>query len=319
MPASLPGPPDDRAEPLDVSVCIATHQRAAFLAQTLEELTRQRTGDLRWEVLVVDNASTDDTQEVLRRFATRLPLVTLTEPVPGKNRALNRALAHARGALLVFTDDDVLLEADWLRELCAAAARWPDLDILGGPVIPLFPPHTPELLRELPLSAPAFARHEPHVDEGPIDQHPVGPNMAVRAQALADLRFCESIGPCGRDYPMGSETELLFRLTARGARVGHVPRARVRHIVRPEQLSEAWLLARAFRHGRGEHRARYEAGRPARLHGPRLYRRAARAWFRYLLRPLQGQRRRLEAGWEFHYLRGMVHESRRFPIREGAR
>ena len=84
-----------------------------------------------------------------------------------------------------------------------------------------------------------------------------GPNMAVRAAVFADgTRFAEHVGPDGSKplYAMGSETELLRRLEAAGHRGWFEAGARVRHIVRPEQMEERWILDRAYRYGVGEGR-----------------------------------------------------------------
>lgn len=128
---------------VDVSVIIATRNRAALLAATLSHLARQEVGTTTWEVVVVDNGSVDDTAGVLRSASEALPLITLNEPAPGKNKAMNRALAAARGALLLFSDDDVLAEPDWIAEMAAAAGRWPGDDVFGGEVRLAFPDDTP--------------------------------------------------------------------------------------------------------------------------------------------------------------------------------
>ena len=75
----------------DLSVLIATRDRAGSLARTLDSLVAQEISGLDWELLVVDNGSSDETPAVLARFAKTLPLFALAELRPGKNRALNRA------------------------------------------------------------------------------------------------------------------------------------------------------------------------------------------------------------------------------------
>ena len=78
----------------EVSVIIATRDRAGPLARTLSSLSRQEVGRLAWQVLVVDNGSSDSTRDVIDSFKGRLPLIGLNEPTPGKSRALNVAKAH---------------------------------------------------------------------------------------------------------------------------------------------------------------------------------------------------------------------------------
>jgi glycosyltransferase involved in cell wall biosynthesis len=305
-----------------VSVIITTRNRASLLGATLEHLSRQKVGDASWELLVVDNASTDGTAAVLARPPAGLPLVPLQEPRLGKNIAVNQALERARGDLLVFTDDDVIPAPQWIAELVAASRRWPHAEIFGGQTLIQYPDGTPEWLKTPWHGALNFARYSLSQPEGPTRHLPHGPNFAVRAQALADLRFREDIGPQGNtEYAMGSETELLRRVLARGAQIIYVPSATLLHVVQPQQLEPASLYRRAFRFGRGEVRKgeRFTepgvtlCGAPHYLWGKLLY-----AAIRYSVYAFAGRQRRFEAGLQFHHLRGALHE-RRALARAGGR
>lgn len=300
---------------VDISVCLATRNRASLLAQTLRCLAQQELDDTTLEVIVVDNGSSDETATVLAAARPTLPLVCLEEPVAGKNRALNRALDVAQGSLLVFTDDDVIPENHWLLELRRVADRWPNCAIIAGAIVPQFPDVAPQALRTHRIAGPAYARFQPDAAEGPIDTLPFGPNCAVRSSVMKGCRFAEHMGPRGADYPMGSETELLRRLRRLGEKVVYAPRAKVQHIIREDQLSWRWLYGRAFRLGRGDRRLGKHSRSAVRYFGaPRhLWKMAAVAGIRYLgswwNSGISGIKR-LEAGWDFHYLRGVIVESR---------
>ena len=225
----------------------------------------------------MDNGSCDGTQEVLQRAREYLPLCCLFEPRPGKNRALNRGLAIARGRLLVFTDDDIVAEPDWLTALVSAASRWPEDSVFGGRIVPRFPPSTPDWLRNSRRASTWFAIYHPAECESPVVWPPFGPNMAIRRDVFSAVRFCEGVGPAGRNYVMGSETELLLRLRAVGFRFIYVPSAKVQHVVRQEQTTLRWLYGRAFRFGRSE--ARLHPDRNSRrLFGAPRYLRAKSPW-----------------------------------------
>lgn len=106
----------------------------------------------------------------------------------------------------------------------------------------VYPPGTPDWLRDPTHPALNFARFSFDRPEGLIGLPPNGPNLALRRSALAGLRFREDIGPDGtRDYAIGSETELLDRLRARGAATIYVPGAVVHHVVQPRQLATCGL------------------------------------------------------------------------------
>src|SRR5262249_21230021 len=116
-----------------VSVIICTWNRARLLDMTLEHFARLRVpAGVEWELVVVNNNSTDDTDAVLQRHEGRLPLRRLFEPRPGKSFAANLALAEARSDLILWTDDDVHVDPDWLAEYVAAARAWPDASFFGG-------------------------------------------------------------------------------------------------------------------------------------------------------------------------------------------
>src|SRR5262245_9662871 len=139
----------------DLSILLATRNRATLLDQTLFALAEQDASSLAWEVIVADNGSTDSTPEVLRRWEKKLPLRALYEPVASRNRALNRAIPLAQGKYFVFTDDDILPDRNWLCEYYEGARRWPADVVFGGQVVPQFPDATPDTLpaRDLPYGA----------------------------------------------------------------------------------------------------------------------------------------------------------------------
>lgn len=265
---------------MDCSILLATRDRAGSLERTLASIAAQVAPGVEWEVLVADNGSTDDTAAVIQRWATRVPLRSVTEPVPGKNRAVNRALGLAQGGLLLFTDDDVVALPGWIAAHAAAAARWPDHQIFGGCIRPRFPPDPPAWALRSPFVSVLFAAYDPGGTEGPTAELPFGPNYSLRAACLDARSFDASVGPNGSEYPMGGETELLRRLARGGARAIYVPDAKVEHIVRPEQLTERFALERARRFGRGLVRMGDVTWSPHRLFGaPRyLTRRLIEAW-----------------------------------------
>ncbi|MHB1035974.1 MAG: glycosyltransferase family 2 protein [Pirellulales bacterium] len=299
--------------PVDVSVLIATRDRGALLRQTLESLARQQLDGITWEVIVVDNGSSDATPSVLEEAASHLPLVSIQEPRPGKNRALNKALDVARGDLLVFTDDDVIPEPGWISELVAASKRWPDDSIFCGPIVPAFPPNTPEWISDPAFSfgIGAFGRYDPSDRETPVAQSPFGANLALRRQVFTNDRFCEHIGPSGTQYAMGSETELLARLHRRGERFIFVPPAKVQHVIEPHQVTLKWLSGRAFRAARGAARLAPDRSSPRLFGVPRyLWRQYAETWLRRLASLPRGERARTNAAIALNLIRGRCYEYR---------
>ncbi len=304
------------SDDVKVSVIIATRNRAGRLAETLAHLGGQVTS-FAWEIIVVDNGSTDRTQQAVQEAAARSRMCVrgLSQPVPGKNRALNIGIEEARGELLVFTDDDVVMEASWLAEIVRATEAWSGYDIFCGPIHPLWPRQTPEWLKVHPFAIAAFSQFTPPHIEGPVEKWtPFGPNFAVRRAAVGDRRFAEVIGASsGTDtrYPLGDETEFLYRLRDAGSRTVFVPAASVGHQIEPHQLDWQWLMNRSFRNGRG-HVACEPDETSVRLWGaPRyLWLKFARAWVRRALARGRGEPERFNRSIELEHLRGQIYEHR---------
>jgi glycosyltransferase involved in cell wall biosynthesis len=298
-----------------LSVILSTRNRAASLDQTLQSFAHLAPQGLTWEAIVVDNGSSDVTPQVLERWSSRLPLIALSEPTPGKNRALNRAVPVASGELLVFTDDDVLPDPNWLRELHEGARRWPDDSIFGGFVEPKFPASAPKYLTsaEFRMAGVAFARYNPEPREGPTKNYPFGPNLVFRRQVFDSRRYAEDfdIKVGERLYPHASETELLERLRVEGYRYIYLPAARVQHVIQENQLTWPWLRQRAFTYGRGDSRFDDEF-HGARLFGaPRyMWRKLAESALQVPLAALRGRRAACEAKMQLYYLAGAIAQHR---------
>ncbi len=240
-----------------VTVLFATRNRATALPPVLQCLTRLTPPPGGWRLLIVDNGSTDGTPALLDAYRDRLPLTVLREPRAGKNRALNAALPHLQGTLIVLTDDDVLPRADWLIRLRQAADAHPQAALFGGTVLPHWSRPRPAWLTEDAVPFSVLYAQQKHAAGACSCTAIFGPNMAVRRDVFeAGHRFSESVGPdeSRRLYAMGGETEFLRRVEAAGYAGWFVPEAVVGHIVRPEQLDEGWILQRAYRYGIGEGR-----------------------------------------------------------------
>jgi len=301
---------------VDISILIATRNRRSSLEQQFMAFEEMDTEGLTFEIIAVDNGSTDGTYEWLKEMASRLPVKALREPRPGKNVALNRALPEASGRLMLFTDDDTLPVPGWIRDYRLAMDRWPGQNIFCGPIEPRFPRQTHNELFNpaFRYASEMFSSFAPAVDEGVITNLPFGPNFAVRSRILRSYRFCENIGPSDDPkYTMGSETELLLRLTAGGEKSVYLPGAKVSHIIRPEQITLRWLKGRGFRFGRSVARLLDDRDTtPPRLFGaPRwLWKELLITGTRSALDQVLHLPHRWESAFTHKMIQGQIHEYR---------
>ena len=240
---------------LRLTVAICTWNRAALLDQTLTRLRALHVpAGSSWEVLVVNNNCTDGTDAVLAAHAVHLPLRCLAEPQPGKAHAANRAAAEAAGDLVLWTDDDVLVDPNWLAAYAAAAQRWPHAAVFGGPVRPWFPAAPPAWVRRnLPLFRDVFALLGEGIPaiEQPLQPpwHPFGANMAVRTAVQRAFPYNTRMGPQPGSEVRNEDAELMERLRAAGHGLVWVPDACVDHWVPLHRMTIRYI--REWKRGEG--------------------------------------------------------------------
>jgi len=237
---------------VDVTVALCTFNRAPLLARTLEAMRALEIPDgLAWELVVVDNGSTDRTPKLLES-ATGLPLRALHEPRPGKPAAANRATGAARGNLIVWTDDDTEPEPGWLRAYLDLPA---DGACFGGPVRGCFESAPPDWL--------AAGLDEVQLAYALIDlggqrrllrpgENLNGPNMAIRTEVARRYAWDEARGiQAGREGGLvGDESELLDRIRADGHPGYWLPDAVVHHFIPTASMSLEYVRHRYRLHGK---------------------------------------------------------------------
>jgi glycosyltransferase involved in cell wall biosynthesis len=242
--------------PDKITILFATRNRAGSLRRTLESLTRLKPSTIPREVVVVDNGSSDGTQAVLREFENRLDLVGLQDPVPGKSHALNHALCTSlMGEIVAFIDDDVTPAGDWIDAVLECCERWPKHSVFGGKITPVLGgvQRSPGWAMHDAIQTLAFAKHDlGNVDvEYSANQDPFGCNFWVRREAIGGTRFLEGIGPQPRQRMLGSETQFLRSLRAKGYRPLYTPTAAVEHHIEEERVTKHSVYRRARQGGRG--------------------------------------------------------------------
>jgi GT2 family glycosyltransferase len=233
---------------MTISVVIATYNRAALLESTLDELGRQafEPGD---EVIVVDNASTDRTPEVIARAIEKFPVRIrhLRETTPGKTPAMNRGIAVARGDILALTDDDVFLGDAWIATL-RKVFEDRTIALVGGRIDPRWERPAPRWLSiEQPdgyghMASPLALLH--YGAPQPLGvRTALGANMAVRRSVLHSLGgFSLHLGRQRGTLLCGEDHDLCQRAVAAGYRCEYRPELRVEHWVPAERTRMAYFL-----------------------------------------------------------------------------
>jgi glycosyltransferase involved in cell wall biosynthesis len=274
----------------DLSIVIATRNRAQFLSGTLDSLSRIRSA-LKWEVIFVDNASSDPTTDVLESFqnSNAIPVQILKEPRPGAGRARNVGWRAAKGEIVGFIDDDCYPGPDYIEQVSKCFAA-PEVGFIGGRVLLHDPTDLRITIQERtePLLLPAGR----FIFAGVLQ----GANWAVRRRALEEVGgFDPNLGP-GTPF-VCEEVELQARLSANGWVGAFEPGPTVYHHHRRKSRKDLGALQRTYDFGRGAYYAKC-------LLDPRLRRSYAKQWL-YMVpsAPLSRIIREVAAAAHYFWLR----------------
>jgi glucosyl-dolichyl phosphate glucuronosyltransferase len=245
----------------DISIVIATHNRAGVLRDTLRHMAGLNRAGAEVQFVVVDNNSTDGTSDVVEMLAKEMPICHLFEAHPGQNCARNRALTCAPlGDVIVFTDDDIRPEAGWFGAIVEACGRWPQYNVFGGMIMPLWPQGDRPGWTEIRMvKEMGFAYHDHGSQDRPYegDDFPYSGNLWMRKCVFADgTRFDESVEWHAKNHILATETSFLRHLAGCGHKMMYCPEAVVGHIITAEQISLSGILRRAYSCGRGIARVR---------------------------------------------------------------
>ena len=277
---------------MDISVIICTYNRAENIPDSIAHLERQRDLDgINWEVVIVDNNSSDNTASVVAELAAKSPLRIryLLQPNQGASHARNLGIQESESPFLVFIDDDILVSEGWLRAFHETLSQ-NNCEVAGGRI---------HLHLQTPLPAwisedmRGFLGHqdfgsEPFQMDG-ASQYPFAGNMALKREVFARAgQFNTRLGKKGdgegrKALFKGAEKEFFDRVHAAGCRFCYQPTALVYHRVLPFQLSKRYFLR--VHYNAGLQKARFDTRHyPRHLGGIPLYLlpQTLRAFWRYL-------------------------------------
>lgn len=218
-----------------VTVAICTWNRQDLLDLTLSEMHKlEIPSGIEWELLVVNNNCTDNTDDVLKRHSGKLPIKRLLEKSQGHSHARNCAIDAAQGELILWTDDDVLVDSAWLAEHVKAAEAWPDASFFGGRVEPHFFSTPPNWLSEtLHHLRGVYALVD--FGDAPLDldrdHMPVGANFSIRTDVQRRYRYDPRFGRKRTALMSADETTVIWRILDDGLCGRWVPAARIRHCI----------------------------------------------------------------------------------------
>ncbi len=268
--------------PLKISVVVCTHNRCDDLMRTLDSLASQDYPKSDYEVIVVDNRSTDRTKDVVDEFIRKYPPMpplekrggfSIASPLNNKggirkaddavkvryifeekiglSHARNRGIAESCGDVIAFIDDDASAEKTWLSELSKVYSEEKDAGCVGGRVLLDWRVVKPgwwqteldEVFNGINYSNSRICLSYP--------RYPYGTNISFRKDVLSKVgMFRTDLGRIGRKLLAGEETEMCLRIEKSGFKIFYEPMAIVYHEAAPQKLSKSYIRHRSFWHGK---------------------------------------------------------------------
>jgi glycosyltransferase involved in cell wall biosynthesis len=242
-----------------VSAVVCTHNRATVLRGALASLAAQTLPVGSYEIVVVDNASTDATRDlVTRELAGLAGLRYVYEPQLGVSRARNAGWQAARAPLVAYLDDDAIAAPDWLARAVAGFRELePSPGCLGGPVLPIWEAPRPAWLPDALLPYLTVLDLDQLRGPMPRGKFLYGTNSVFPRARLAEIGgYPAGLGPIGSWHRSGEDTFVQKRLRERGLQLWYDPALRVQHRVSAERLSRRWVSRRLYLEGLSRARQR---------------------------------------------------------------
>jgi glycosyltransferase involved in cell wall biosynthesis len=235
-----------------ITVVICTHNRAELLQKAIQSLVDQDCAQDEFEVLVVDNGSTDNTREVVERFSVVGNIRYLAEPEIGLCIARNTGWRNARGEYVAYLDDDAIAAPCWIASIARAFSRHSNAGTVGGRVEPIWEDARPDWLSNelaLGLTIVDWSEHERIIPDINCEWL-VGANMAMPKSVLDKVGgFHPKLDRVGKNMLSGGDVFLQKQIMELGYDCVYVPQMAVRHLVMKSRLDQNWFRRRYYWQG----------------------------------------------------------------------
>ena len=229
-----------------LSVIICTYNREKYIRPLLESLAANDLPKSEYEILLVDNNCTDNTRAICGEFSKAHPGLTfryMTEPEQGLSAARNNGIRAAHGDILVYVDDDALVDTHYLRDYAEHFASHPNTMAAGGPILPLYETEEPQWMTPYTKALlTAWMDYGKRVRKYPKGRYPGGGNAAYRKEVFEKVGlFNTNLGRKGGSL-MGSEEKDIFdKMHTLGMQVLYLPQPVLHHIIPQTKLEDPYF------------------------------------------------------------------------------
>ena len=230
-----------------LSVILCTYNRERYLYNVLQSIAEGTLPPADYEIVLVDNNSTDGTHHVCERFAADHPDIQLRyclEREQGLSHARNRGIVESKGDILVYVDDDALVNPEYLKTYADFFGKNSQAVAAGGPITPRYdgceePSWMSHYTRQLITGELNLGTHEREFPQGAF---PGGGNAAYRKSVFEEVGlFNVELGRKGNSLIGAEEKDLFDKMTSRGMRFYYLPTAILYHLIPPRKLTQDYF------------------------------------------------------------------------------
>lgn len=239
-----------------LSVIVCTYNRDKYILETLRHLNNQTCPSDLYEVIIVDNNSTDKTEHICRKFIDSHDVrnfLYFKETSQGNTFARNRGIKESRGQYMAFIDDDAMASEDYCDNIINFFDRNPDVSVLGGKITPVYEQSEPEWMSKFLWPLVAGLDMGDKTRPFKKSKYPLGANMAFRSEIFEEFgNFDINIGKRPGRLEGGDEKELIYRLRINNTKIVYLPDMHVDHIIPDSRLQKNYIKGQALGVGSSE-------------------------------------------------------------------
>ena len=238
-----------------ISIIVCTYNRELYLPKMLNSVAKQNCNRDDFELIIVDNNSTDNTSQICKNFeSSNINIYYFLEKKQGLSFARNRGIKEAKGNFLVFIDDDAFLDKCYINELKKYLANI-DGDVgFGGKILPYLECELPKWMSDYlsPLMSIIDLGNKIKLFKG--YKYPIGANMGVSKSIISKIgTFNEKLGRTGKSMMGGEEKDFFHRIKKSKIPIYYFPKMLVNHVIPSERLTVQFIRTQALGIGRSEY------------------------------------------------------------------
>lgn len=240
-----------------ITVIICTYNREKYIGQLLDSLAKNDYPESDYEIVLVNNNSTDNTRLICERFAANHQNISfryVEEQEQGLSAARNRGIKEAKGDIVIYVDDDALVDSDYIRTYAEHFSSFPETMAAGGPIEPLYETAEPSWMSPYTKALlTAWMNYGDKVREYPNGRFPGGGNAAYRKSVFDKVGlFNTDLGRKGTALLASEEKDIFDKMRQLGMRVLYLPTPVLHHIIPQAKLEEQYFNRLTLQIGRSE-------------------------------------------------------------------